>query len=162
MCTSKIVNKSSLFWKYPEIERAVVIRSHYFKLTKEESRNRCYHVFATYWKWTPPLQISNNASKNFCQETLLKYEQIRLNQIPTSASVLKHCIITWHISRWNKISFKKYIKTTLSPTTLWYIQTTLVFHISKTYQKEISKRPQIFAFRNDIKICPPKLHQFSI
>ena len=33
------------------------------------------------------------------------------------------------------------------------IQTTLVFNISKIYQKEISKRPQFFAFQNHTKIC---------
>ena len=42
------------------------------------------------------------------------------------------------------------------------IQTTLIFNISKTYKKEISKRPQYFALQNHIKICTPKLHQFSI
>ena len=33
------------------------------------------------------------------------------------------------------------------------IQTTLVFNISKTYQKEILKQPQLFTFKNHIKIC---------
>ena len=42
------------------------------------------------------------------------------------------------------------------------IQTTLVFNISETYQKEISKRHQFFAFQDQIKICAPKLHHFSI
>ena len=42
------------------------------------------------------------------------------------------------------------------------IQTTLIFNISKTYKKEISKRPQFFALQNHIKICAPKLDQFSI
>ena len=42
------------------------------------------------------------------------------------------------------------------------VQTTLVFDISKTYQKEISKRPQFFLFQKYIKISTSKLHQFPI
>ena len=33
------------------------------------------------------------------------------------------------------------------------IQTTLLFDISKTYQKETSKHAKFFAFQNHIKIC---------
>ena len=67
----------------------------YFKLLKEENRNRCSHMFAIYWKWTPPLQTSSNASKNICQETLqMQADQTRSDQIPCCVSVLKHCIIT--------------------------------------------------------------------
>ena len=38
----------------------------------------------------------------------------------------------------------------------------LVFDISKTYQKKITKRPQFFASQKQIKISASKLHQFSI
>ena len=44
MPTSNIVIKSSFFWKCPEIEGVVVISSYYFKLIKEENRNRCSHM----------------------------------------------------------------------------------------------------------------------
>ena len=38
------------------------------------------------------------------------------------------------------------------------IETTLVFNISKTYQKNISKRQQFFPFQNRRKLCTSKLH----
>ena len=38
----------------------------------------------------------------------------------------------------------------------------LVFDISKTYQKKITKWPQFFASQKQIKISASKLHQFSI
>ena len=41
-------------------------------------------------------------------------------------------------------------------------QTTLVYDISKTYQKEISLRSRFFVFEKHIKIISPKLHQISI
>ena len=36
--------------------------------------------------------------------------QIRSEQILTSVTVLKHCIITEDISRWSEITLKKYIE----------------------------------------------------
>ena len=57
----------------------VVIASYNIKLIKEETRSR-FHMLATYRKCMPPLQISSNASKTICQETLqIQADQIRSN-----------------------------------------------------------------------------------
>ena len=42
------------------------------------------------------------------------------------------------------------------------VQATLVFNISKTYQKEISKQPPLFDIQKHMKISTPLLHQFFI
>ena len=41
-------------------------------------------------------------------------------------------------------------------------ETTLVFDISKTYQKEISQWPRFFVSQKHIELSTLKLHQFSI
>ena len=38
------------------------------------------------------------------------------------------------------------------------VQTTLVFDVSKTYQRQISKKAQFFVFQKHIKISTSKLH----
>ena len=48
MWPSDIVSKSGFTQKYLEIDGVVVISSYYLKLIKEENRNCCSHMLATY------------------------------------------------------------------------------------------------------------------
>ena len=136
-----------------EIPKNLRCGSHYFKLLKGENPYRCFHKLPIYWKWTPPLAISSNASKKIFPKKPCKCKQVGSDQIPASVNVLKRYIITLCISRRNEITLKKYKRD---------VQATLVFDISKPYQKEISKRRRFFVFQKHIKTSTPKLHQFFI
>ena len=65
------------------------------------------------------LQLSGNGRllwlfpENFHKTSIESHcdcRQTRSEQISTSVNVLKHCIITKDISRWNEITLKKYIE----------------------------------------------------
>ena len=79
-----------------------------------------------------------------------KCKQIRSDKILASVGVLKHCIITWYISRWSTGKVH------------WDVQTTLAFDISKSYEKEISKQPRCFVFQKHINRSTSRLYHFSI
>ena len=93
--------------KYPKIEGLVVRWSYCFKSIKEESGNILL-------KMDVFLQISSNALKIFAKKSC-KCKQIRSDRTPASLIVLKHCLITYYISRLNEITRRRYIKTILNP-----------------------------------------------
>ena len=126
----------------------------FLKLLKNENHHGCFHEPAYYWNCHA---LSNCFLQRFIKVLVEKHcdcKQVRSVQISASVTVLKNCIITLDISRWNKIPLKKHIETRLCGkqtakrlSLLRYrkptkkdIKTTTNFFLSKTHWKKSTRR----------------------
>ena len=121
------------------------------------------------WKltllWLFPANFHKMLVENHCH-----CRQIRSEQILTSVTVLKHCIITEDISRWSEITLKKYIEMRLhrkdTAKRLSFLkyrklinkgQSDHVFFLLKTHQMKFVESKMCVKMTSII--CPSKLEQ---
>ena len=85
------------------------MRKSAFKVTEMKKHSCMFSKTCSLWKltllWLFPANFHKMLVESHCH-----CRQIRSEQILTSVTVLKHCIITEDISRWSEITLKKYIE----------------------------------------------------
>ena len=133
------------------------------KLLKEWNSHRCSHcnflklsASSNYFQqWFKKYLLRNNVNASRSKESRYQLVSVFLNTVwsPNIPNI-----------QGGTNSFRKVYRNEI--TSKRDIQMTLVFDISKTYQKEISKQPRVFVFQKHIKISrrscinfPSELHQ---